>query len=108
MAAPLPDIVQGENRTIRIEFASPAATVDELAGNYRLGLSINRAQSDLLSINFGPAQVVSGGWNVSLTAAQTLALPVGDLYLGVWNRDTLQPVSELITLKVGVQAGRPT
>jgi hypothetical protein len=107
-AAPLPDIVLGETLQFVFEF-DLEPTQAQLAANYRLGISANRSGgADLLSVDFGPANLADESWVVTLTPSQTGSLRRGTLYLGVWDRDTKQPVSDLITLQGGTQPGRPT
>lgn len=105
--ATLPAIVRGEIRVIRLMFDTPATSTEQSA-HYRLGLSTNRSQPDLLTIDFGPSEYIDGGWTVVLTAEQTANLPRNTVYLGVWNADAKQPVCNLISLTIGDQAGRPT
>jgi hypothetical protein len=101
----IPDIVRGEARSLRITFAS-AATAPQLAADYRLGLSANRSGPDLVTIDFGPGHVRDGGWDVTLTPAQTLALPAGTVYADVWEAGAPSPVA-VAALSVGNVAGRP-
>jgi hypothetical protein len=105
----LPGIVRGEHRSIKIRLPTPPTTAEQ-QGVYRLGFSRGRDGADLLTIDFGPSEYVSGEqcWLVALTPTQTLLLPVGEVYLDVWDRaSNARKAMAATSITVGNLAGRP-
>lgn len=96
----LPDIAQNETSRFNI---TPAAslTAGYESRSYRLGIAATpTAATSLVTRTFGPSEYGSGIWSFDLTTTQTAALPIGDVFAGVWEIGRPEPVA-MVRLKVG-------